>query len=165
MPCPNCGQDNRAQANYCRFCGAHFALACPRCRAVLLDDSAFCDNCGLTLNAAAPSAGAPAACPAPVSVPAPAAAPPPPALAAPNLAQSQLHQYIPAELMQKLENARARGEMVGERRVVTMLFCDVKGSTAAAEQLDPEDYSEIMNGAFTHMIRPVYHYEGTLARL
>jgi class 3 adenylate cyclase/tetratricopeptide (TPR) repeat protein len=55
--------------------------------------------------------------------------------------------------------------MVGERRIVTMLFCDVKGSTAAAEQLDPEDWSEIMNGAFTHMIKPVYRYEGTVARL
>ena len=55
--------------------------------------------------------------------------------------------------------------MVGERRVVTMLFCDLKGSTAAAEQLDPEDWTEIMNGAFTHMIKPVYRYEGTIARL
>jgi len=49
--------------------------------------------------------------------------------------------------------------------VVTMLFCDVKGSTAAAEQLDPEDWAEIMNGAFEHLINPIYRYEGTLARL
>jgi len=28
--------------------------------------------------------------------------------------------------------------MEGERRIVTMLFCDVKGSTAMAENLDPE---------------------------
>jgi class 3 adenylate cyclase/tetratricopeptide (TPR) repeat protein len=55
--------------------------------------------------------------------------------------------------------------MVGERRVVTMLFCDLKGSTAAAEQLDPEDWTEIMNGAFAQMIKPVYQYEGTIARL
>ena len=55
--------------------------------------------------------------------------------------------------------------MVGERRVVTMLFCDVKGSTAAAEQLDPEEWTEIINGAFEHMIKPVYQYEGTVARL
>jgi class 3 adenylate cyclase/tetratricopeptide (TPR) repeat protein len=55
--------------------------------------------------------------------------------------------------------------MVGERRVVTILFCDVKGSSAAAEHLDPEDWAEIMNGAFEHMIRPVYTYEGTVARL
>jgi class 3 adenylate cyclase/tetratricopeptide (TPR) repeat protein len=87
---------------------------------------------------------------------------PPPPL---NLAVSELHQYIPEELMKKLEAARDKGGMVGERRVVTMLFCDLKGSTAAAEQLDPEDWTEIMNGAFTHMIKPVYHYEGTIARL
>ncbi|HXQ36436.1 MAG TPA: adenylate/guanylate cyclase domain-containing protein, partial [Anaerolineales bacterium] len=40
-----------------------------------------------------------------------------------------------------------------------------KGSTAAAEGLDPEDWTEIMNGAFAQMIKPVYHYEGTIARL
>ena len=67
--------------------------------------------------------------------------------------------------MNKLQAARATGGMVGERRVVTMLFCDLKGSTAAAEQLDPEDWTEIMNGAFAHMIKPVYQYEGTIARL
>ena len=55
--------------------------------------------------------------------------------------------------------------MVGERPGVTMLYCDVKGSTAAFEQLDPEDWAEIMNGAFEHLIKPIYRYEGTLARL
>lgn len=55
--------------------------------------------------------------------------------------------------------------MEGERRVVTILFCDVKGSTEAAEKLDPEDWTEIINGAFEHMINPVYQYEGTVARL
>jgi class 3 adenylate cyclase len=67
--------------------------------------------------------------------------------------------------MHKLEMARTSGEMVGERLVVTMRFCDVKGSTTAAERLDPEEWSEIINGAFEHMIRPVYTYEGTVARL
>jgi class 3 adenylate cyclase len=46
-----------------------------------------------------------------------------------------------------------------------MLFCDVTGSTAAAERLDPEEWAEIMNGAFEHLISPIYRYEGTLARL
>ena len=78
---------------------------------------------------------------------------------------TELRQYIPEELMKKLQAARDQGGMIGERRVVTMLFCDLKGSTAAAEQLDPEDWTEIMNGAFTHMIKPVYRYEGTIARL
>jgi class 3 adenylate cyclase/tetratricopeptide (TPR) repeat protein len=55
--------------------------------------------------------------------------------------------------------------MEGERRVVTILFCDVKGSTAAAESMDPEDWAEVMNGAFEHLIAPIYRLEGTLARL
>jgi class 3 adenylate cyclase/tetratricopeptide (TPR) repeat protein len=83
----------------------------------------------------------------------------------PSREESPLTQYIPSELMNKLESARSSGTMVGERRVVTMLFCDIKGSTAAAENLDPEEWTEIINGAFEHMIKPVYTYEGTVARL
>ena len=79
--------------------------------------------------------------------------------------QNNIDQYIPRALRAKLEAARSRGGMVGERRVVTMLFCDVKGSTEAAGRLDPEDWTEIINGAFEYMIRPVYKYEGTVARL
>ncbi|HEY1410201.1 MAG TPA: adenylate/guanylate cyclase domain-containing protein, partial [Promineifilum sp.] len=67
--------------------------------------------------------------------------------------------------MRKLESAREVGQMAGERRVVTMLFCDVKGSTAAAARFDPEEWAEIINGAFARMIEPVYQYEGTVARL
>ena len=76
-----------------------------------------------------------------------------------------LDPFLPKELLAKLEAARAGRAMEGERRVVTMLFCDVKGSTAMAESLDPEDWAEIMNGAFERLIAPVYRYEGTLARL
>ncbi len=64
----------------------------------------------------------------------------------------------------KPASGRATG-MQGERRIVTMLFCDVKDSTASAEQLDPEEWAEIMNGAFERLIAPVHRYEGTLARL
>jgi adenylate cyclase len=82
-----------------------------------------------------------------------------------DAAEARLQQYIPKELLAKLEAARASRSMEGERRIVTMLFCDVKGSTAMAEQLDPEEWTEIMNEVFEHLIAPVYHYEGTLARL
>ena len=76
-----------------------------------------------------------------------------------------LDTFLPKELLTKLEAAREGRAMEGERRVVTMLFCDVKGSTAMAETMDPEDWTEIMNGAFQRLIAPVYRYEGTLARL
>ena len=83
----------------------------------------------------------------------------------PDQIQARLRQFIPETLLAKLESAQVQGGMVGERRVVTVLFCDVKGSTAAAEQLDPEEWADMMNGAFEHLITPVYHYEGTLARM
>ena len=75
-------------------------------------------------------------------------------------------RYIPREVAEKLEAARRRGAAVEtERRVVTILFCDVKGSTAAAERLDPEEWAEIMNEVFDRLIGPVYRYEGVVARL
>ena len=46
-----------------------------------------------------------------------------------------------------------------------MLFSDLQGSTTAAEHLDPEDWAQIMNGAFERLIAPIYHYEGTVARM
>jgi class 3 adenylate cyclase/tetratricopeptide (TPR) repeat protein len=79
--------------------------------------------------------------------------------------QFKLDRYLPEELITKLEAARSRNSMVGERRVITMLFCDVKGSTAAAEKVDPEIWTDIMNGAFEYMIRPIYKYEGLVPRL
>src|SRR5262249_6427671 len=53
----------------------------------------------------------------------------------------------------------------GERRIVTMLFCDVVGSTAMAERLDPEAWTDIMNEVFDILMAPIHRYEGTLARL
>ncbi len=55
--------------------------------------------------------------------------------------------------------------MPGDRRVATMLFCDVAGSTAAADRLDLEEWAETINGVFEYLTGPVYRYEGTLARL
>lgn len=52
-----------------------------------------------------------------------------------------------------------------ERRVLTVLFCDVVNSTSLAEGLDPEDWTEIMTGAYDHLTAPVHRYEGTVAKL
>jgi class 3 adenylate cyclase/tetratricopeptide (TPR) repeat protein len=79
--------------------------------------------------------------------------------------EARLKKYIPQELLTKLESAQKSRNTEGERRIVTVLFCDVKGSTAMAEKLDPEEWAEIMNGAFERLITPVYRYEGTVARL
>ncbi len=153
--------------------------SCPRCKSTLPEAPNFCDNCGLRLAGSAEvswwaleraetstPALQPIANTGSVLVAEKVAAPPPPPPLTPQpTADSRLQQYIPTELLKKLEAARASGTMAGERRVVTMLFCDVKGSTAAAEQMDPEEWSDIINGAFEQMIRPIYKYEGMVARL
>ena len=59
----------------------------------------------------------------------------------------------------------ARRAMRGERRTITALFCDVVNSTGLAEKLDPEDWTELMNRAFEHLIAPIHRYEGTVAKL
>ena len=61
-----------------------------------------------------------------------------------------------------LEQARA---VQGERRFATVLFADVARSTTIAEQMDPEDWAGIMNGAFAFMNAAVSHYGGTVSRL
>jgi class 3 adenylate cyclase/tetratricopeptide (TPR) repeat protein len=74
-----------------------------------------------------------------------------------------------AGLQQKLSALDKGGPssptLAGERRVVTILFCDVKGSTAMAEKLDPEEWAGIMKRAMTFLIPPVTRHDGTVARL
>src|SRR5436305_3554005 len=53
----------------------------------------------------------------------------------------------------------------GERKLVTVLFADVVGSTAMGESLDPEQVIDIMNGAFAFLNAAVARYGGTVARL
>ena len=120
-------------------------MKCPNCQTSNPDEAKFCMNCGTSL------AGIVHAAKAGIDK-------------APPVKQS-LDKFIPPELMNKFETARANESMMGERRVITMLFCDVKGSTAAAEKVDPETWTDIMNGMFEFMIRPVYKYEGTVPRL
>jgi len=134
-------------------CGTALAQGCAGCGVELLPGAGFCHHCG-TKSGEAPTA----ASPAPPQVAPPVPTPP----AQPN---TQVARYIPDELKGKLETVRSSRGMEGERRIVTMLFCDVQGSTAAAERLDPEEWTEIMNGAFEHLIAPVYQFEGTVARL
>jgi class 3 adenylate cyclase len=64
-----------------------------------------------------------------------------------RLGGDRLRQYVPPEVIAKLDAARRAspaGGLEAERRVVTILFCDVKGSTAMAERLDPEEWAEVM---------------------
>jgi class 3 adenylate cyclase len=64
-----------------------------------------------------------------------------------------------------VDKVLAAEHLVGERKSVTALLVDVVGSTALAEQLDVETWTEIMNRAFDRIAPAIYRYEGTIARL
>ena len=66
---------------------------------------------------------------------------------------------------QPLEAQAAQRRPEGERKLVTVLFADVVGSTAMGEQLDPEMVTELMNGAFAFMNAAVDRYGGIVSRL
>lgn len=77
--------------------------------------------------------------------------------------EAALQRLVPQTYAERLR--ATQGHADPERRLVTILFSDVKGSTAMAETLDPEEVLEVMNGAFEFLIQPIYQHEGTLARL
>lgn len=120
-------------------------MRCPNCQTSNPDEAKFCMNCGTSLATASHAVDG--------------------GIHDVQVKEQLLDKFIPRELMTKFEAARAHAAMAGERRVITMLFCDVKGSTAAAEKVDPETWTDIMNGIFEYMIRPIYKYEGTVPRL
>jgi class 3 adenylate cyclase len=57
------------------------------------------------------------------------------------------------------------GQQGSERRIVTVLFADVVGSTSLAEGMDPEEWTEIMDSAFGLMIDPIRRLDGSVTRL
>ena len=81
------------------------------------------------------------------------------------LGQGQVEPMV--EPFAELDPAAARqaSPFSGERRIVTILFCDVKGSTAIAEQLDPESWAGIIQRAFDYMIEPVRRLGGTVGEV
>ncbi len=164
MDCPNCQTHNPEGARFCFNCGTSLSINCSNCGTQLVAGAKFCFNCGHPV--CAPVSSTTGAPPPSQVAPSPSSSISTTLTTAPsNSAHDRLQQYIPKELLGKLEAARANRSMAGERRIVTVLFCDVKGSTALAEMLDPEEWAEIMNGAFKYLIEPIYRYEGTLARL
>ncbi|MBI4790727.1 MAG: AAA family ATPase [Chloroflexi bacterium] len=141
MKCPNCSFENAADAKFCENCGQPFERACPNCGKPVSPNARFCKNCGFNL------AGA-AARPTPVTKTEPLDA---------------LRRAAPQNVATKILAERER--MEGERKLVTALFTDIVGSTTLAEQMDPEDWREVVSGAHRRVSEGVYHYEGTIAQL
>jgi len=68
--------------------------------------------------------------------------------------------YTPPHLIEKILTSHAT--LHGERKQVTVLFCDLANSTGLAEQLGPETMHTILNQFFAHALDAVHRYEGTI---
>src|SRR5262245_31253317 len=142
MHCASCGFENQPASRFCEECGAKLVRACPSCGREVRPSAKFCPACGTALIVQAPTPGTRAL--------------------QPRL-QSPL-SYTPAHLAQRIlaEQAalEARGATEGERKTITALFADIKGSMALIEDLDPEEARTIVDPALTIMMDAVHRYEG-----
>ncbi len=134
MRCPKCQAANLADAEFCEACGAKMEAVCPSCGASASATAKFCRRCGAALASSASTSPQP-------PVPSP-------------------HSYTPKHLADKILTSRSALE--GERKQVTVLFADVKGSMDLQEGVDPEEWHRIMDRFFTILTDGVHRFEGTI---
>jgi class 3 adenylate cyclase/predicted ATPase len=117
VQCPRCQAENREGARFCRECGGPFDAVCANCGARIEAGSKFCDHCGSPLPARAPSQleRSPAVGPEPAT--------------AANITA------VSGEPTRQPE---------AERRQLTVMFCDLVGSTELSGRLDPEVLREVV---------------------
>jgi class 3 adenylate cyclase len=68
--------------------------------------------------------------------------------------------YTPKHLVDKILTSKASLE--GERKQVTVLFADLKGSMELLADRDPEEARKLLDPVLEHMMEAVHRYEGTV---
>ncbi len=162
MHCPNCGQDNPEGMKFCGECGTPFQRRCAQCGFENPPQFKFCGECGTPLAGQSrvqslESSGQKQADTQPQTL-------------------DPRHQtldlkpvsYTPKHLAERIlaerEAMAARGVPDGERKTITALFADIKGSTSLIEDLDPEEAQLIIDPVLQLMMDAVHRYEGYVAQ-
>ena len=153
MHCPQCQHQNNESAKFCEECGARLITACPQCGQSVSPTAKFCAECGTSLTrqftVQSLESGVQKA-----------------SGSKPQLSDAR-HQtldlrpiYTPPHLADKI--LQSKSALEGERKQVTVLFADVKGSMELAEQLDPEEWHQILDRFFAILTDGVHRFEGTV---
>src|SRR5258707_11548774 len=139
MRCPNCQTVNPPNAKFCLECGNRLVV-CPNCGTVNLPNAKFCIECGTALTfTSTPGSENP--------------------LPAQQPAKSER-----APSLSELDGSKSRLAAPEERRVVTIMFADITGSTPLADRLDPEDMRAILTGYFNLMTEQIRRHGGTVEK-
>jgi class 3 adenylate cyclase/tetratricopeptide (TPR) repeat protein len=128
-------------------------MKCPGCQAENKADARFCEDCGARLDPACPSCGTPVtpgknfcrSCGAALIIE------PAGRFASPK-------SYTPTYLAEKILTSKSALE--GERKQVTVLFADLKGSMELLADRDPEEARKILDPVLERMMEAVHRYEG-----
>lgn len=107
-------------------------MTCPSCAHRNRAQAKFCEECGARLASAEPGAPGP----------------------------HRARGYTPRHLADRI--LRSRSALEGEHKQVTVLFADVKGSMALAEEVDAEDWHRILDRFFAILGEGVHRFEGTI---
>jgi class 3 adenylate cyclase/tetratricopeptide (TPR) repeat protein len=134
MRCPQCGHENPRGARFCNACGRELADACRACGQVNARGSRFCGACGQALD--------------------------PPEPVPPSTRFESPGAFTPPHLAQRI--VAGRKALEGERKQVTVLFADTKGSMELLADRDPEDARRLLEAVVERMIEAVHRYEGTV---
>ena len=137
MRCSKCGSENPAGAKFCDGCAARLALQCPSCGTSNRAAAKFCIECAAVLGAVPVAPGS---------------------TGATQPARPEEHTIA---LGAPLEPANLPE---GERKTVTALFADIKGSTELMRDLDPEEARAIVDPVLQLMMAAVHRYGGYVAQ-
>jgi class 3 adenylate cyclase len=135
MRCIKCGTESATSRKFCAACGSPLSSRCAKCGAENAPSSAFCEDCGTALADQAASG----------------TSSPQDASTAPNI------RITP-------EQPDASAAADGERKTVTALFADIKGSTELMRDLDPEEARAIVDPVLQFMMEAVHRYGGYVAQ-
>ena len=137
--CPQCRYDNRRGAKFCLQCGSELDLVCPRCGHLNPCQGRFCEQCGAATGGRASVPGAPPA--------------------AEDLL-AKVRKYLPPGLAERILFQKEKIE--GERRQVTVMFCDMHGFTAFVDRLGSEEAYQVMDRVYEILIHRIHEFEGTV---
>ncbi|NWG01962.1 MAG: AAA family ATPase [Syntrophaceae bacterium] len=142
MKCPKCQTEILEGAKFCSECGSKLEIACSSCGKINPLGSKFCIECGYSL-----------------------IAPIKPALKKLSFEEklAKIQRYLPKDLTQKI--LAQRDKIEGERKQVTVMFCDMEGYTGLTEKLGPEEAYSMMDQVYEILIHKVHDYEGTVNEL